>query len=189
MPMRPTLLSRFALALCGVAAVGCGDDESAGGRSKGTGGPVVPSVDRSSPEVVLAAAHRALVAGDYAGLEPYMTPSGLARVSRDLVAWRTIAADSGAAASGAHVAPRVRLPDDPASRDAALAALSGDDPRALLRAYVAIEPRVALPPAVPAARDPGVDRAELTMPAAGGETRLVRFVRGTDGWRIDRLQL
>jgi hypothetical protein len=152
--------------------------------------PAEPAVDRSSPEVVLVAAHRALSAGDLAGLRPYLSDAGFERLTADLLAWREKFVDS---ASGPRVASRVRMPEGAADREGVARALTGGDPADLLRALVRIDPREPLPAPAPTAprdaRGPTADRADLSMPAHGGESRLVRFVRGPDGWRIDHLPL
>ncbi len=142
-------------------------------------------VDRSSPDAVWKAAHAALAAGDLPGLRPYLTDAGALRLARDLEAWRGMLTDP---ATGPRVAARVRLPDDPAARVAAQAALTGGDTAALLRVYVAADPRGPWAP-LPTRSGADGDRIDVETPTRDGETRPVRLVRGDDGWRIDRLAL
>lgn len=162
----------------------CGRDAPpARGGTGASAGPAV--VDRSSPDAVWKAAHAALADGDLVRLRPYLTPAGELRLSRDLEAWRALLVDP---ATGPRVATRVKLPDDPTARAAAQAALATGDAAALLRVYVASEPRGPWAP-LPTRTGADGDRVDLEVPAHGGETRPVRLVRTADGWRIDRLAL
>lgn len=177
-----------ALPVAGVLLVSwlaaCGRDEpSAKGAARTQAAPGV--VDRSSPDVVWKAAHAALVEGDLVRLRPYLTPAGELRLSRDLEAWRALLTDP---ATGPRVATRVKLPDDPTARAAAQAALATGDAAALLRVFLASEPRGPWVP-LPTRNGADGDRVDLEVPAHGGETRPVRLVRTDDGWRIDRLGL
>jgi len=173
--MRRRLRLLLALLLA-PAALGCGHDAppAGSGARKPAEGPATPAVDRATPEVVLVAAHRALSAGDLAALRPHLTDAAYEHLVRDLATWKP---------------PPSRLPADPARREAITKAIASGDPAQILRAYVEVEPRLPLPPPPAVERPPDVARAQLTMPARDGETRLVRFARATDGWRIDRLQL
>ncbi len=180
--MRPRSLTVAGVVLASLVPA-CGRE---GPAAKGTSpGAPTAEVDRSTPHAVWRAAHAALADGDLARLRPYLTPAGELRLSRDLEAWRALLTDP---ATGPRVATRVKLPDDPAARAAAQAALATGDAAALLRVFIASEPRdpvTPLPTDLPL-RD---DRVDVDLPAHGGETRPVRFVRGADGWRIDRLGL
>lgn len=181
MRSRSTTVVGVLLALLPAA---CGRDGPSRAGEKAT--PAAPApVDRSSPDAVWRAAHAALADGDLARLRPYLTPAGELRLSRDLEAWRALLTDP---ATGPRVATRVKLPDDPAQRAAAQAALAGGDAAALLRVFLASEPRGPWVPLPPRTGADG-DRLDLEVPAHGGETRPVRLVRTEDGWRIDRLGL
>ncbi|MFO0934491.1 MAG: hypothetical protein U1E39_17530 [Planctomycetota bacterium] len=170
--------------LVALLAAACGRD--APPRKDAAGNPAAPAtVDRSSPDAVWKAAHAALADGDLARLRPYLTPAGEVRLSRDLEAWRALLTDP---ATGPRVATRVKLPDDPAARAAAQAALATGDAAALLRVFMASEPRGPWVP-LPTRSGADGDRIDLEVPAHGGETRPVRLVRTDDGWRIDRLGL
>jgi hypothetical protein len=169
--LRPFLACALSLA---IASCGGESPQSGGGAAKAAAGPATPVVDRSTPEAVLVAAHRALAAGDLAALRLHLTDAGYEHLVRDLLAWKP---------------PVSRLPADPARREAATKAIASADPAQVLGVYVAVEPRPPLPPPPAVDRAPTVVRAELSIPAHGGEARLVRFVRGPDGWRVDRLQL
>jgi len=175
----------WVLGLVLVAGAGCGRDPGASGAGRSGGGTAPATLDRSSPDAVWKAAHAALAAGDLPRLRPYLTDAGAQRLSRDLEAWRAMLVDP---ATGPRVAARVRLPDDPAARAAAQAALAGGDTAALLRVYVAADPRGPWVP-LPVRSGGDGDRLDVETPARGGETRPVRLVRTADGWRIDRLSL
>jgi hypothetical protein len=175
---------RAVAVLVALLVAGCGRDPAP--ARDGAGAPSGRGiVDRSTTDVVWAAAHAALADGDLARLRPYLTPAGELRLSRDLEAWRALLTDP---ATGPRVATRVKLPDDPKGREAAQAALASGDTAALLRVYVASEPRGPWVPLGPRAGPDG-DRVDVEVPVPGGETRPVRLVRTDDGWRIDRLAL
>lgn len=142
--------------------------------------------DLSTPEAVLTQAHRALLAGDLPTLRAYMTARGYVRVCSDLEAWRSYLADP---VTGPRIASRIALPDDPAEREAARAAIASGDPAAVLALYVRADPRAPLAPLAPAVRGADVERVELTYPARDGALRRVLLQREGDAWRIDRLQL
>jgi hypothetical protein len=176
--MRTTLASALLLVL--LAA--CGRD--GGGAARGGSG--VRAIDRSSPEVVLEEAHRALAAGDWEALAPFLTADGRTRVEADLKAWHEALTDP---ATGPSAASRLRMPEGEAGRAVARRAIAEGDPGALLRLLVLADPRPPLGPLPRTVRAPDLERVELAYPARGVERRRVVLSRGPDGWRIDRLQL
>jgi len=176
--MRTTL----AFVLLAVLLAACGKNGSGGAR----GGSGAPEVDRSSPEAVLEEAHRALAAGDWAALQPFLTADGRSRVEADLLAWHAALIDP---ATGPRAASRLPVPTGEPGRAMAKQAIAEGDPGALLRLLVLADPRPPLAPLVRTAHPRDVSRVELSYPALGAERRRVVLTRGTDGWRIDRLQL
>jgi hypothetical protein len=156
------------------------------GRGGGGGGGGRPAPDVSTPEAVLVEAHRALAAGDWASLQPFLTVEGRARAEADLKAWHDVLTDP---VTGPRAAGRIPMPADEAGRAVARRAIAEADTAALLWLLVLTDPRPVLPPLAPVPRAPDVARAELSYPVRGGEQRRVVLVRQPDGWRIDRLQL
>ena len=182
---RSALVRLAALPLIAAALLACGKQgaaPSAGGDAK----PAAKPIDRSSPEIVLAQAYERMLAGDLAGMSPFLTERGSASVRRDLEAWRALLVDP---AGGPRIAARIPASADPAERAAIAAAFSGSDPSALLRLYLRADPHPPLASAAPVPRPAEVLRVELSYPVPEGASRRVVLVRGTDGWRIDRFAL
>jgi len=176
--MRTTL----AFVLLAVLLAACGKGASGGARA----GSGARGIDRSSPEAVLEEAHRALAAGDWSALQPFLTAEGRSHVEADLKAWHDALTDP---ATGPRAASRLPVPTGDAGRAMARQAITEGDPGALLRLLVLADPRPPLAPLVRIAHPPDASRVELAYPARGAERRRVVLTRGTDGWRIDRLQL